>query len=74
MTSLRSSLVDITEAIIGGQITRERACDGKSRFNRYDKAQRSIDKWALRDPDTKLVAYACPFCLGYHLATQRYDK
>lgn len=72
MTSLRTNLVDIKAAIINGDITRERACDGKSRFNRADKAQRSIDKWALRDPDRTLVYYACPFCLGFHLATQRY--
>ena len=63
---------DVRAGIVDGTITRERACDGKKRFQRFEhveKAKRDI-KARHNEPDS-LRTYACPFCGGWHFARAR---
>lgn len=58
----------IATLIAKGQITRERACDGKKRYRTYEYAE---EVRAHLEPkyNKRFDAYACCFCNGYHLAS-----
>jgi hypothetical protein len=59
----------VATQIAKGQLTRERTCDGKARFTTYDYAERVGREEGPKHNSTFRV-YACPFCDGYHLATE----
>ena len=59
----------IATAIAKGQLTRERCCDGKARFTTYDYAER-VGRENGAEFGKTFRCYACPFCGGYHLASE----
>lgn len=58
----------ITARIVAGNLTRERSCDGKTRFKTYEFAD-AIGKVRGRTYRKEMRVYACPFCGGWHLAS-----
>lgn len=60
----------IATQIAKGQLTRERSCDGKARFTTYDYAERVGREEGVKF-GMKFRCYACAFCGGYHLASER---
>jgi hypothetical protein len=59
----------VAAQIARGQLTRERTCDGKARFTTYDYADRVGREEGAKHGST-FRTYPCPFCGGYHLATE----
>jgi hypothetical protein len=57
----------IAARIAAGHLTRERSCDGKTRFTSYDFAARV----GAATYKKEMRVYACPFCGGWHLASAR---
>lgn len=65
----------VRRQIAKGLCTRERACDHKIRFARYDHAMTAKDDLEARHGDAgKLTVYPCPFCTGFHFATSKEFK
>lgn len=56
--------------VASGKITREVSCDGKSRFRTYDYAEK-VRPILEERYDQKYVVYACVFCDGFHVATEK---
>ncbi len=47
-----------------------RSCHRKDRYWTEAEASRAIRKCEAKRPDTKLRAYFCSFCLGWHLTSK----
>lgn len=60
---------DARDLIVAGRITRERSCDGKRKYRTLEYAKSRVR--LLKRKGIERHAYFCPFCLGYHLATDR---
>lgn len=55
--------------IAKGQVTRERACDGKKRYRTYPYTE-EVRAHLEAKYGKQYVSYACPYCNGWHLATE----
>lgn len=58
----------IASRIAAGHLTRERSCDGKTRFKTYDFAA-NVGRENGVKYKKEFRVYACPFCRGFHLAS-----
>lgn len=58
----------IAAQIAQGNLTRERSCDGKTRFKSYNFAE-TVGRTKPELEGKEMRVYACPFCRGFHLTS-----
>ncbi len=55
--------------------TKARSCDGKRKFTSRRAAENEISRlYRIRAAITRLTAYACDFCDGWHIGHKRFGK
>lgn len=70
VTPLQATIVDaLVQAVASGQITRQWACERKKTYRTPSYAA-AVAKRVTRVFGRQQVAYPCPFCHAYHLATR----
>lgn len=70
VTPLQATIVDaLVQAVASGQITRQWACERKKTYRTPTYAA-AVAKRVTRLFGRLQVAYPCPFCHAYHLATR----
>lgn len=74
ITPLQTTIVDtLVQAVARGQITRYMACERKKVYRTPSYAAKVAER-VTRQFGVRQVAYPCPFCHAYHLATRPEDK